>query len=87
MGGGGTWWILLRHILPTNLSYVIVAATLAVPGIILGETALSFLGLGIQPPMNQLGRAAPGRAESLVSLANALADRPGFLYHGDRPRL
>lgn len=55
MGGGGTWWILLRHILPTNLSYVIVAATLAVPGIILGETALSFLGLGIQPPMISWG--------------------------------
>ena len=55
MGGGGTWWILIRHILPTNLSYVIVAATLAVPGIILGETALSFLGLGIQPPMISWG--------------------------------
>ena len=55
MGGGGTRWILLRHILPANLSYVIVAATLAVPGIILGETALSFLGLGIQPPMLNWG--------------------------------
>ena len=55
MGGGGTRWILLRHILPANLSYVIVAATLAVPGIILGETALSFLGLGIQPPMLSWG--------------------------------
>ncbi len=55
MSGGDTGWILLRHILPANLSYVIVAATLAVPGIILGETALSFLGLGIQPPMISWG--------------------------------
>jgi peptide/nickel transport system permease protein len=55
MGGGGTRWILFRHMLPANLSYVIVSATLAVPGMILGETALSFLGLGIQPPMISWG--------------------------------
>lgn len=55
MSGGGTWWILLRHLLPANLSYVIVSATLAVPGMILGETALSFLGLGLRPPIVSWG--------------------------------
>ena len=38
------------HMLPNFLSYLIVALTLAIPGMILGETALSFLGLGIRPP-------------------------------------
>ncbi len=55
MNGATTWWILWRHLLPGNLSYIIVQATLAVPSMILGETALSFLGLGIRPPMTSWG--------------------------------
>ena len=42
--------IIFGHLLPSFLSYIIVSLTLAVPAVILGETALSFLGLGIQPP-------------------------------------
>ena len=42
--------IITRHLLPSFLSYLIVSLTLAVPWMILGETALSFLGLGIRPP-------------------------------------
>jgi peptide/nickel transport system permease protein len=42
--------ILVRHILPNTLSFVIVTATLSVPFYILGEVALSFLGVGIQEP-------------------------------------
>ena len=42
--------IIGRHLLPSFLSYLIVHLTLAIPGMILGETALSFLGLGIRPP-------------------------------------
>jgi peptide/nickel transport system permease protein len=42
--------ILVRHLLPSFLSYLIVHLTLSIPGMILGETALSFLGLGIRPP-------------------------------------
>jgi len=42
--------IITRHLLPSFLSYLIVELTLAIPSMILGETALSFLGLGIQPP-------------------------------------
>ena len=42
--------IITRHLLPSFLSYLIVNLTLAIPGMILGETALSFLGLGIRPP-------------------------------------
>jgi len=42
--------IIVRHLLPSFLSYLIVNLTLAIPNMILGETALSFLGLGIRPP-------------------------------------
>lgn len=42
--------IVMVHMLPNALSHIIVIATLAIPGMILAETALSFLGLGILPP-------------------------------------
>lgn len=47
--------IILRHMLPTFLSYLIVDMTLAIPGMILGETTLSFLGLGLRPPVVSWG--------------------------------
>lgn len=47
--------ILFRHILPNLFSYLLVAATLSIPGYILGEAALSFLGLGIQEPSSSWG--------------------------------
>lgn len=47
--------IIIRHLLPGFTSYLIVHLTLAIPGMILGETSLSFLGLGIQPPAVSLG--------------------------------
>jgi peptide/nickel transport system permease protein len=48
--GRGHLSIILRHILPNTLSYCIVALTLSIPSYILGESALSLLGLGIQDP-------------------------------------
>ena len=42
--------VVVRHLLPSFLSYLIVSLTLSVPAMILGETALSFLGVGIRPP-------------------------------------
>lgn len=42
--------IIVRHLLPSFLSYLVVSLTLSIPWMILGETALSFLGLGIRPP-------------------------------------
>ncbi|WP_309380525.1 ABC transporter permease [Cerasicoccus frondis] len=47
--------ILRRHILPNLISYLLVASTLSIPGYILGEAALSFLGLGIQEPASSWG--------------------------------
>ena len=53
--GGGHAHILFRHILPNVLGVVIVYLTLTVPAIILYESFLSFLGLGIEPPMASWG--------------------------------
>ncbi len=47
--------ILLRHILPNIASALVVNMTLNFPGMILLETSLSFLGVGVQPPMSSLG--------------------------------
>jgi len=47
--------ILFRHLLPGFTSHIIVALTLSVPGMILGETSLSFLGLGLRPPIVSWG--------------------------------
>jgi len=48
--GMGTLAIICKHVLPNTLSYAIVSLTLSIPGYILGESALSFIGLGIQDP-------------------------------------
>ena len=53
--GAGHWHIITKHLLPGCYSHIIVIATLAIPGMILGETSLSFLGLGIRPPMTSWG--------------------------------
>nr|WP_309396291.1 ABC transporter permease [Cerasicoccus maritimus] len=47
--------ILFRHLLPGFTSHIIVSLSLSVPGMILGETALSFLGLGLRPPVVSWG--------------------------------
>jgi peptide/nickel transport system permease protein len=47
--------IIGRHLLPSFMSHLIASATLAIPGMILGETALSFLGLGLRPPITSWG--------------------------------
>lgn len=53
--GQSTTKILFKHILPNLTSYLLVAATLSIPAYILGEAALSFLGLGIQEPSASWG--------------------------------
>ena len=53
--GLGSFKIIVRHVLPNTLSYVIVHVTLTIPGFILGESTLSFLGLGITEPQSSWG--------------------------------
>jgi peptide/nickel transport system permease protein len=47
--------IIGRHLLPSFMSHLIASATLSIPSMILGETALSFLGLGLRPPLTSWG--------------------------------
>ena len=50
IGGSSDLSTILTHLLPNFASYLIVSVTLAIPGMILGETALSFIGIGMQDP-------------------------------------
>jgi peptide/nickel transport system permease protein len=77
--GLGHMRIIVRHILPNTLSFVIVASTISVPGYILGEVALSYLGVGISEPVaswgNMLNQAQSVRV--LTSFPWILA--PGYV--------
>ena len=53
--GADTPRVIRKHMLPSFTSHIIATATLAVPGMILGETALSFLGIGLRPPVVSWG--------------------------------
>ncbi len=69
--------IIIRHILPNTYSYLLVSATLAIPGYILGESALSLLGLGIQEPY-----ASWGNMLSAARSISAIASYPWILSPG-----
>lgn len=53
--GQSDFLIMFKHILPNIMSYIIVTATLSFPGMIIGESSMSFLGLGIKEPMTSWG--------------------------------
>jgi len=55
LAGASTLRVVFRHMLPSFSSHIIAAVSLAIPGMILGETALSFLGLGLRPPAVSYG--------------------------------
>jgi oligopeptide transport system permease protein len=64
--GAPAWAIVLRHIVPSTLGPVTVYASLLVPGIMLDEAFLSFLGLGVQPPRASWGVLVEKGAENLM---------------------
>ena len=76
--GAGSLRIMTVHILPNLISPVIVATTLSVGNVILLESVLSFLGLGIQPPIPSWGNLLTN-AQELIWSAPALAFYPGLL--------
>jgi peptide/nickel transport system permease protein len=55
LAGASHGYVLLRHLLPACSSHLIATVTLSMPSMILGETALSFLGLGLRPPVVSWG--------------------------------
>ena len=60
--------IIGRHLLPNFMSHLIASATLSIPSMILGETALSFLGLGLRPPVTSWG-VLLAEAQNIESVA------------------
>ncbi|MFC5380696.1 ABC transporter permease [Aquipuribacter nitratireducens] len=71
--GAGPFRIITRHILPNTISTIIVSATLTIAAAILLETALSFLGFGVQPPDTSLGQL-------ISTYQTAFATRPWLFW-------
>jgi peptide/nickel transport system permease protein len=53
--GASDWWVITRHILPNMIQPVIVQAAIGMAGAILAEATMSFLGLGVPPPVPSWG--------------------------------
>ncbi|MBF8184616.1 ABC transporter permease [Nonomuraea sp. K274] len=70
LDGVGRLSIIFRHMIPSFASHIIASLSLAIPGMILGETSLSFLGLGLQAPAVSWGVLLEG-AQNVRVIANA----------------
>jgi peptide/nickel transport system permease protein len=55
LAGASDWRIIVKHLIPATLGQIIVVATLSLPAMIIAETSLSFLGLGLRPPITSWG--------------------------------
>ena len=55
LAGASDGWIIFRHLIPATLGQIVVVSTLQMPSMILAETALSYLGLGLRPPVVSWG--------------------------------
>lgn len=76
--GSGNLFIIARHVLPNISSIVIILTTLSLPGAMLSAAALSFIGLGVQPPTAEWGRMlADGR--SYLDTAWWISTFPGLM--------
>ncbi len=63
LSGASRYRIIVHHMVPSFSSHIIATSTLAIPVMIVSETSLSFLGLGIRPPAISWGVLAPGSSE------------------------
>jgi peptide/nickel transport system permease protein len=70
LSGTSEMRIIFRHLLPSFLSHIIASLTLSIPGLILSETSLSFIGLGLRPPTISWG-VLMKEAQNLVVVAKA----------------
>jgi oligopeptide transport system permease protein len=68
--GGKTVWIIVRHVLPNILGPIIVAETLSIPSYISYEAFLSFIGLGVKPPMPSWGSMIAEGAQVIQTYPN-----------------
>lgn len=75
--GARDYWIMFRHLLPNVRGVVIISATLGIAGAIMAEAALSFLGLGVQPPTPSWG-AMVAEGRDLIRVAPWVSLAPGI---------
>ena len=73
--GGDAFYIIIRHVLPQTATYIIISATLSVPGFIAAESVLSLIGLGIQQPDPSWGNML-----SLATNASILVLQPWLVW-------
>ncbi len=78
MMGASDRYIMLVHILPNSLTPVMVEAALAIPGVILTEAGLSYLGLGVPPPIPSWGKMI-AEGQNLLEIAPWISLIPGFM--------
>jgi len=78
--GASNWRIMVRHLLLNSMAPIIVSTTLLMGGNIVGEAALSYLGLGIQPPLPSWGNVLQTASEYIFAPGNGplLIFYPGF---------
>jgi len=76
--GSGHLRIVLRHVVPNVMATVIILATIGLGGVILAESALSFLGLGVPPPRPSWGSMLAGSGRSYMQRAPWMAIFPGL---------
>jgi len=69
LAGASNMRIITKHLIPSFASYIIISVTISIPATILGETSLSFLGLGLQPPVVSWG-VLLGESQKLENLAH-----------------
>jgi peptide/nickel transport system permease protein len=75
--GGSDLWIITRHLIPNAIGPVLVSATLGIGGAILVESALSFLGIGVQPPTPSWGNILTAGKDN-IDIAWWLSLYPGL---------
>ncbi len=75
--GAGSWYIMFREILPNLVAPILVYSTLIIPTNILTETALSFLGVGVQPPTSSWGEMMSEAASGYFQIDPAYMIFPG----------
>ena len=76
LSGGSSWRVIMKHLLPNCVATLIVTSTLGIPNAILSEASLSFLGLGVQPPMASWGQMISA-ARSVIQSSTYYSVIPG----------
>ena len=79
--------IIFRHMVPSFISHIIAATTLAIPAIIISETSLSFLGLGLRPPAISWGVLLQDAQNIQALVISPWLLIPSFARHRRGPRV